>query len=744
MASPRRTTVNIEDLLGSLDQMKSEAGSAGSVGTRTQPFPAPAERGLNSASSMNFSTDTNYISSSEHSDRFGNNRSSFSAASASRPPISRPGSAQNINLTQIQDALRGVSASPQIYHDLSGVNRSNARTRTGPTFKEPPTTATVAHNAVRDPATAAGISMAAYEALVKLANMPQRKHYTGPVSASPSQRYQHDAGNSDDLLYNQAISVFDVARYNPKDPTPQSSMFGVLSQAEGAYYDDNNGSLGSRGKRFESSQLNSHSHKHGAGSVLGRRALSAPPRTTIAKPLSSSLKYKKDKPLDDNSTVTSNGIRSMGRDSLYNAICNPKPVRNTPSAETDNDSFGSGKLRPTTKGFRGCSVPDGPNAGRVDPVAATGAETEIISQMKGTAGNLRKTLQRADMSRSGKLNFDDFRLGLKKGGIHLSDEKASALFFNHAESVGNKHGYYGYTGGKALDIENFVLRIANKSSAPLYSHVHNGNSGKSVKDAEEMRVLRKVVHATNKQADPMLVFRTLEPRQKRYLTPQQFREGLMHIGAPLNDGEFNVLMDRVDTNHDGRIDVGELQTLLNRSVKEVDHAALSQRQQHLHAHDRYTPTYRSNVMNICNTTSEFGHVRDSAVVRREDYRWSKLKSQLQREKDSVLKAFCASYRHGDRGKRHSTVGYAVQPLTVPQLRSKLAQEGVHLCEDDAERLQVHVERALGDDRLALGQFGDGNPVYSTNEENKNTISLDSFCAIVGIPRAVTKDNRTGI
>jgi Ca2+-binding EF-hand superfamily protein len=780
MATPRRTKVNLEDLLGSLDdipammnQMRGDSSISG-TSNRSSALSQRANRVLNNLSSLGEGTNSlgNYVSSSDVSEMNSRRESANSGSAVSTntytgATVNSSQGTGSINFSQIQDALRGVSTA-QLYTGPNSNNISNGAGNNGVgdtksrasamlnTYRDPPGSISKANTLTRNPNAAVGIPMGAYDALAKLASVPQRKHYMGQVSAHPSQRYQDD---SEDILNNRNISVFDVARNNPQEQQVYNSSTQISDLLASSSLVNTPGSA--RGKRFEYTKSNTQAPYHGPP-----RASSAPPRTTVAKALSTTIAEKKGR---GNSSDDSSTVSGLSRSSLYNAIYNPRSAATSSSsvASATTSPSADSRMRKTAKGFRAPAVPHGPNHVDADPAEAAHAETEVVAQLKGTAGGLRRMLQKADVSRSGKLNFDDFRMGLKKSGIHISDEHASALFFDRAEPVGDKHGYYGYTGGQALDIEKFVLGIANKSSAPLYSHVTakegSSNRAQAVREAEEMRVLRKVVHATNKQADPMLVFRTLEPRQKRYLTPGQFREGLMHIGAPLNDVEFELLMEKVDTNHAGRIDVGEFQTLLSKSVRQVDQAAINQRQQDLHSHGRYTPTYRSNVMDQCMTQSEFGHVRDSQVVRREDFRWSKLKAQLQKEKDAVLRAFSGTLRHGerhgDRGKKHihadHSVGYAVQPLTMGQLRAKLAQEGVYLNEDDAERLHVHVERALGDEKQALDSYGTNQPSaysgYDFDAHNSHhhvhdsaPITLDGFCQIVGIPKTTTKDNRTGM
>jgi hypothetical protein len=180
MATPRRTKVNLEDLLGSLDdipammnQMRGDSSISG-TSNRSSALSQRANRVLNNLSSLGEGTNSlgNYVSSSDVSEMNSRRESANSGSAVSTntytgATVNSSQGTGSINFSQIQDALRGVSTA-QLYTGPNSNNISNGAGNNGVgdtksrasamlnTYRDPPGSISKANTLTRNPNAAVG------------------------------------------------------------------------------------------------------------------------------------------------------------------------------------------------------------------------------------------------------------------------------------------------------------------------------------------------------------------------------------------------------------------------------------------------------------------------------------------------------------------------------------------------------------------------------------------------------------
>jgi hypothetical protein len=87
----------------------------------------------------------------------------------------------------------------------------------------------------------------------------------------------------------------------------------------------------------------------------------------------------------------------------------------------------------------------------------------------------------------------------------------TTLFNQHADPVERDRGYVGYTAGHALNIKTFTEEMLDRAAAPMFQHIVGRDKARSVKAADDRRVVRGIMRATDKLSDSLLVFRHLNP-----------------------------------------------------------------------------------------------------------------------------------------------------------------------------------------------------------------------------------------
>lgn len=241
----------------------------------------------------------------------------------------------------------------------------------------------------------------------------------------------------------------------------------------------------------------------------------------------------------------------------------------------------------------------------------------IISQLGGgkRLGSLRHALRQVDGSNSGVVNYSEFREALvNKLGLKLKDSEVRQLYNKNSLTTsgsvadrvtastvaGSNTNTLGDCREKSVNIDEFVCNLQTRATSHMFG-LHKG-AVTVMKDAtnphnvirstrEEERVIKKVLHATNKILcqDPVKVFSDMakqtnaakmdrghsghsssETSHRVYsdsllsdVTLRDFQDGLKYMGADLSDAEFYTLSKVLLTNNNS--------TNHNKSEHEVDH-----------------------------------------------------------------------------------------------------------------------------------------------------------------------------
>lgn len=294
------------------------------------------------------------------------------------------------------------------------------------------------------------------------------------------------------------------------------------------------------------------------------------------------------------------------------------------------------------------------------PTNVAALEAAIARQLPAGITGLRHALRQADPSHSGLVNFEEFKsvLSNKTGGhaAHSSHpahsfthDELKAVFdacssdcmgkgaVNHAETW--RHDAR-YSEGRALHIESFAERLG--AAAPA-----------SAKEAEALRTMKKVLHASNKQSDPMRVFsQFVDPQQLAdpsaatvrgvvvgHVLPQQLKEGLESIGAALTDREFSCLLQAVQPGADGKISLADFDSVLHRNVAEHSQQSLQARRAAVESNPRYSRTFHVSEAVHSHIEPEFAPMVSSRLGRGDGMKWGKLQGKLQESCGNFASAF---------------------------------------------------------------------------------------------------------
>ena len=162
-------------------------------------------------------------------------------------------------------------------------------------------------------------------------------------------------------------------------------------------------------------------------------------------------------------------------------------------------------------------------------------EENILGEMSGQLGDLRQKMKKYDLSHSGVINFSEFKSAMRQKGIQVPISELHEIFkgsavdkrgrgrLNDNEVMGND---FRYSDGCALNINDFTehmqQRAAECSSTISKDEEHfsenslnyinknqNNVEQSSEHSLEQQRAMKKVLLASSKHTDPMLVFRGL-------------------------------------------------------------------------------------------------------------------------------------------------------------------------------------------------------------------------------------------
>ena len=349
-------------------------------------------------------------------------------------------------------------------------------------------------------------------------------------------------------------------------------------------------------------------------------------------------------------------------------------------------------------------------------------ENSVVVQLQGKFGGLRHALRCQDVSRSGVVNKAEFMQSLRSSGVILTDAQLNEMFAKHASTCGTEEAM-GLTQGQGVNVEDFVHKMRQRASSSAFSHLSKLARVDQAKRREEMRVMKKVLDTLGSQERAATVFTDMMEENKDWVEPTALMDGLNRLGANVTEEEFTMLVEMVDENKDGKIELKEFDDYLTHAVSEATELETREKRDNLIAHGRYSRTFMSNEMLYSHLQPVYDRMIDQKDYRKDSMKWAKLKYNLQEKRVAVLQAFqgafdTASTQSGlDRQARMGNKTLELQ-LPLTELSERLAVAGAPLGEEDMQCV--------------------GRKLSFVEEDNK--VTLRDFCEVVGIPLVVNQFN----
>ena len=355
---------------------------------------------------------------------------------------------------------------------------------------------------------------------------------------------------------------------------------------------------------------------------------------------------------------------------------------------------------------------------KMDDVSAKMLENSLVVQLQGQFAGLRNILRHMDKSGSGYVNKSEFNAALRHAGVICTKDELGDLFSRNSRSVAVDSAI-GLNNGKAVNLEDFVMKLRTRANAPAFAHLSRLTRTDAAQRREEMRVMRKVLDATGMAESALGVFREMQEPFKDWVEPDALLKGLNKLGCNLDENEFATLVEKVDANNDGKIEVQEFDDYLHTAVHE--HTETEQRLKHeaLANHCRYSRSYASSDILYSHLQPTYEKMTDSKEFRKENLAWAKLKYGLQDKRVAVLRAFQQS-GYGVTDLQSTQLAVAkpddvTKQVDISELGERLTAAGAPLGQEDLDTL--------------------GRKMSFIEKDNK--VAMSDFCEVVGIPLAVS-------
>ena len=161
---------------------------------------------------------------------------------------------------------------------------------------------------------------------------------------------------------------------------------------------------------------------------------------------------------------------------------------------------------------------------------------DLVQSRRPDEEDYRRFFDKFDRDHSGEIDEDEFQRALRKLGFRLTSRQAEELVNAYGSSAGRLK-YYDF------------LRLLEPS-------------GKRI-DKLVQRMSRII---EDERADLLAVFRRFDRRDRGFLSRHDFADGMKELGIfDLSDSDIRRVMDRFDTDGDGRIDYREFERSLRSS-----------------------------------------------------------------------------------------------------------------------------------------------------------------------------------
>jgi hypothetical protein len=146
--------------------------------------------------------------------------------------------------------------------------------------------------------------------------------------------------------------------------------------------------------------------------------------------------------------------------------------------------------------------------------------------------------------------------------------------------------------------------------------------------SELTRAMKKILQATTTVTSSLELFNKLDTKSKGYLEPNELLDGLNSLGSNLSKNEFNLLLRKIDANHDGKIDIKDFDSVLHNEVNNEEKRRIDEKSRFLSSHSRYSNTFKSNNVLKHHSQELFNKMTDTKEYRRDKLAWDKIKVTL--------------------------------------------------------------------------------------------------------------------
>ena len=345
-------------------------------------------------------------------------------------------------------------------------------------------------------------------------------------------------------------------------------------------------------------------------------------------------------------------------------------------------------------------------------------EHTIITQLNGNLVPVRQALKKKDISGSGYVNIHEFDSALGAAGVDaLSKQDIHDVFTaNTANTTQTAVSGIGYTAGKVVEIDEFITKLAKESVDSDQLPPKIVESSSHYKAIEERRVCKRVIDNAMKLNDYHGFFKHFCDHDSDtgtimngWMSKDQLKCGLEAAGMPISNRDMNILFDKLDTNHSGKVNLRDFDKMCIQSLEEghKEHKAKKL------THSTKNNTFKSDFdlhYNHDNDIKGYDHLMKSKSYKQDDVVWSKLKHKIQSSPDVLLKTF----QGPGNGWANNSPSRA---LSVPEMISRMNDLGVTLCLDDSYNIADHLRNEL-------------KPGISDTD---GKITLDQVCKVFDIP-----------
>lgn len=212
---------------------------------------------------------------------------------------------------------------------------------------------------------------------------------------------------------------------------------------------------------------------------------------------------------------------------------------------------------------------------------------------------------------------------------------------------------------------------------------------------------------TGPQESSHVLFTELDPYNKGWIDYKRLKEGLNCLGANISDVEFQTIVDKVDKEKTGRVTIDSFDNALHNEVKRHTRNSVREKLDMIERHPRCNDSLRSTDIlyhNYQDTYDMFSRAKDHT---KEKFRWQKIRSVLQKNKDEVLLAF-----GGQKSVTNSAIINKQRPRSIflhkpqitlpngPEERSPaelikiLSKAGVSFGKEDLNRLTRNINMEI--------------------------------------------------